>query len=109
MVVLPSPNHGSCHEKPSAGLKRPDCGTRLLSGWSVSGPTNMTFAVRFESQLETGSSDDCCAPWMHCNGLVALDPYPVKYKFPGVNQPVKISPLLGRPAPNKPKPSPSNV
>src|SRR5262249_55531185 len=31
-VVFPSPNHGSCHAPPSAGLQRPDSGTRLWSG-----------------------------------------------------------------------------
>src|SRR5262245_48195563 len=41
IVVLPSPNHGTCHAKPTVGAKFFHAGgSAVLSGFGVLGPTN---------------------------------------------------------------------
>src|SRR5688572_10272532 len=71
MVVLPSPNHGSCHEKPMAGPKLFRSRGRMdLSGLDVSGPTNSTPVILSGSHVETGSRGDCCTPGVQASGAV---------------------------------------
>src|SRR5262245_31663095 len=67
----------------------------------------MTYDIRSGLHFELGSPLAFVAPCTHCKGLAALDPYPDKYRFPGLNHVLKGSTPAVRLAPNKPRPPPS--
>ena len=109
---MPSPNHGTCQENPTAGPKLfrsfgstdllgfGECRTNEFDGCQFAG-----IAAGHRKQLRTA-----LLQWRRKGAVVVgLVPYPVRKTFPGASQLEKIFPLGAAPIPNSPLPCPTVV